>query len=102
MRVRQQKQRREVELVDDAHGDRSARSHGGLDTSSFDLVEVLDLLEGAFESLDPDDRTLIVLHHLEDRPLSEIAAIVHMPVGTVKWRLHEARKVLQGALEAAR
>ena len=43
-----------------------------------------------------------MLHHLEDRPLDEIAAIVHMPVVTVKWRLHEARKVLHAALEAAR
>jgi len=102
MRVRQQIQRREVELVADIHGDRSRRTDGGLDTSSFDIVEVLDLLEGAFESLDADDRTLIVMHHLEDRPLAEIAAMVHMPVGTVKWRLHEARKVLQGALEATR
>jgi DNA-directed RNA polymerase specialized sigma24 family protein len=40
-----------------------------------------------------------VLHHLEDRPLAEIAEIVHRPVGTVKWRLHEARAVLLRALE---
>jgi RNA polymerase sigma-70 factor (ECF subfamily) len=100
MRVRQQTQRREVELVDDAS---SGRPGGvGMDTSSFDAIEILDLLEGAFESLDADDRTLVVLHHLEDRPLDEIAAIVDMPVGTVKWRLHEARKVLHGALEADR
>ncbi|MFL5650682.1 MAG: sigma factor-like helix-turn-helix DNA-binding protein, partial [Chloroflexota bacterium] len=75
---------------------------GGVDTSTFDLVETLDLLDDAFESLDADGRTLIVLHHLEDRPLDEIAAIVEMPVGTVKWRLHEARKVLHGVLEADR
>ena len=42
---------------------------------------------------------MVVLHHLEDRPLAEIAALLHMPVGTVKWRLHEARRVLYGALE---
>lgn len=103
MRVRRQTQRREVELVtDDALAGGPGRGDVGLDNSSFDLVEVLDLLEGAFESLDPDDRTLVVLHHLEDRPIAEIAEIVHMPVGTVKWRLHEARKMLHGALEAAR
>ena len=64
-----------------------------------DRVEVMDLLEGAFEELDPDDRAMVVMHHLEDRPLAEIAACMHMPVGTVKWRLHEARQTLQRALE---
>lgn len=102
MRVRQQTHRREVELVSDETAARSGRDAASVDTTSFDLVEVLDLLEGAFETLDPDDRTLIVLHHLEDRPLDEIAAIVEMPVGTVKWRLHEARKVLHSVLGANR
>ena len=63
-------------------------------------VEAVDLLERAFERLDPDDRVLIVLHHLDDRPLNEIAEAVHMPLGTVKWRLHEARRALLQALEA--
>ena len=70
------------------------------DDSTLELVEVLDLLEGAFERLDPDDRAMVVLHHLEGRPLAEIAALLHMPVGTVRWRLHQARGVLQHALEA--
>ena len=65
-----------------------------------DRVEAIDLIERAFEGLDPDDRSMVVLHHLEGRPLAEIADIVHLPVGTVKWRLHEARKTLQRALEA--
>jgi len=69
-------------------------------TSSLERIEVLDLLEGAFQTLDADDRALVVMHHLEGRPLAEIAAAVHMPVGTVKWRLHEARQILQRALEA--
>jgi RNA polymerase sigma-70 factor (ECF subfamily) len=100
MRVRSQTHRREVQLIDggDRPGDADSRVH----TSSFDVLELLDMLEGAFESLDPDDRVLVVLHHLEDRPLDEIAEFVHMPVGTVKWRLHEARKVLHGTLEADR
>jgi RNA polymerase sigma-70 factor (ECF subfamily) len=59
----------------------------------------MDQLEAAFEQLDPEDRAMVVLHHLEDRPLAEIAASLHMPVGTVKWRLHEARQALQRSLE---
>jgi RNA polymerase sigma-70 factor, ECF subfamily len=68
--------------------------------TTLDRIEVLDLLEGAFQTLDPDDRAMVVMHHLEDRPLAEIAEAMHMPVGTVKWRLHEARQALQRALEA--
>jgi RNA polymerase sigma-70 factor, ECF subfamily len=68
--------------------------------ATLDRVEVMDLLEDAFERLDPEDRAMVAMHHLEDRPLAEIAASMHMPLGTVKWRLHEARQALQRALDA--
>jgi RNA polymerase sigma-70 factor (ECF subfamily) len=58
-----------------------------------------DAVDRAFAHLDPTDRALVVLHHIEDRPLAEIAASLEVPVGTVKWRLHEARKVLRAALD---
>ena len=61
--------------------------------------EALDLLERAFEALDPDDRALVVLHDLEQRPLGEIAASLHLPAGTIRWRLHEARTAMLSALE---
>ena len=99
MQVRRRQARiREVGLpdVDAGISDQAGQTHDG---SMFGMVEALDVLEAAFERLDPDDRTMVVLHHLEDRPLAEIAALLHMPVGTVKWRLHEARRVLYGALE---
>ena len=67
--------------------------------TALDRVEAIDVLEEAFEQLDPEDRAMVVLHHLEGRPLAEIAESLHMPVGTVKWRLHEARQTLQRALE---
>ena len=46
-----------------------------------------------------DKRTILVLHHVEGRPVDEIAAVVGVPSGTVKWRLHAARNELQRALE---
>ena len=95
MRVRRQVRAREVAL------DSVTESPGGWARAAetLDRVEVMDLLETAFEQLDADDRAMVVMHHLEGRPLAEIAASLHMPVGTVKWRLHEARQVLQRALE---
>jgi RNA polymerase sigma-70 factor, ECF subfamily len=68
--------------------------------SAIERLEAIDLLERAFEQLDAADRTMVVLHHLEGWPLADIAAILHLPVGTVKWRLHEARRSLQASLEA--
>ncbi len=99
MQVRHQSRLREVELAE-AGPDAAAAHPEAKNASTFELVEVLDLLEGAFEQLEPDDRAMVVLHHLEGRPLTEIAALLHMPVGTVKWRLHQARGVMQHALEA--
>ena len=99
MQIRRRQTRgREVVLGDvDVEGSGPSAQAGP--TSPFGMVEALDVLEAAFELLDPDDRTMVVLHHLEDRPLAEIAVLLHMPVGTVKWRLHEARRVLYDALE---
>jgi RNA polymerase sigma-70 factor (ECF subfamily) len=56
------------------------------------------VLERAFERLDADDRALIVLHHLDGRSVAELAAILDIPIGTAKSRLHHARSALERAL----
>jgi len=58
-----------------------------------------DALNRAFERLDADQRALLVMHHLEERPLAEIAAVLGIPEGTAKSRLFTARRALQNALE---
>jgi RNA polymerase sigma-70 factor (ECF subfamily) len=55
-------------------------------------------LERAFERLDVDDRTLLVLHHLDGRSVADIAAVLEIPVGTTKSRLYHARQALERAL----
>ena len=57
-----------------------------------------DLLGAALDRLPPDQRTILVLHHLEGHGLSELAEILEIPVGTVKSRLHTARRALEAAL----
>ena len=61
-------------------------------------------LERAFERLSVDERTLLVLHHLDQRPVIWIAETLAIPEGTAKSRLHAARRALERALarEAAR
>ena len=56
----------------------------------------------AFRRLDPDKRTLLVLHYVEAWPLADIAAALGAPTGTIKWRLSRARDALERALEAER
>ncbi len=54
----------------------------------------------ALEHLKPHHREIIVLCDLEERPDSEVAALLGVPKGTVKSRLRRARKELRGHLEA--
>jgi RNA polymerase sigma-70 factor (ECF subfamily) len=59
-----------------------------------------DAIGRAFDRLRPQDRLILVLHHVEERPVAEIARSLGVPVGTAKWRLHAARSALVKAMEA--
>lgn len=59
-----------------------------------------DQLERAFRSLSVDHRAVVVLHHYLDLPLTEVADVLGIPVGTVGSRLHYAMKGLHAALDA--
>ena len=50
----------------------------------------------------PDDyRLVIVLHYIEGYGVGEIARMLDAPVGTVKFRLYRARRILKRELEEA-
>jgi len=59
-----------------------------------------DILATALDTLPTDQRTILVLHHLEGHGVAELAEILAIPVGTVKSRLHTARRALESALAA--
>jgi RNA polymerase sigma-70 factor (ECF subfamily) len=59
-----------------------------------------DAIGRAFDRLRPADRLILVLHHVEERPVAEIARSLGIAVGTAKWRLHAARVALKKAMEA--
>jgi RNA polymerase sigma-70 factor (ECF subfamily) len=65
-------------------------------------ISAADAIRRAFRRLDADKRTILVLHHVEERSIGEIAALLAIPEGTAKWRLHAARQALTRALEAER
>jgi RNA polymerase sigma-70 factor (ECF subfamily) len=84
--------------IDAAEAGRSMASAAG---PADDVAERM-ALERAFDRLDADARTILVLHHLDGRGLAEVAAILGIPVGTAKSRLFAARKALERSLERER
>lgn len=56
-------------------------------------------VQRALLSLSPDLRAVVVLSDIEGYSYEEIAMILHVPVGTVKSRLHRARRTLQERLQ---
>jgi RNA polymerase sigma-70 factor (ECF subfamily) len=65
---------------------------GDFSAEARDLTDVLAALPAG-------QRQVVVLHHLADLPVHEVAAILGIPVGTVKSRLSRARAALAGALD---
>ena len=59
-------------------------------------------LDAAIRQLPVEQRSILVLHHLEGQPLTALAEVLEIPVGTVKSRLHAARQALQAAIDAER
>lgn len=56
-------------------------------------------LRDLVERLPPRLQTVTVLHYYADLPVAEVARLVRRPAGTVRRRLHEARRLLHTALE---
>jgi RNA polymerase sigma-70 factor (ECF subfamily) len=55
----------------------------------------------ALGALPLSQRQVLVLHHLADLPVGEVAATLRVPVGTVKSRLKRARRALAASLSEA-
>lgn len=65
-----------------------------------DGVHVRDAMSRAFETLEPDQRILLVLRFWQDLAVDDIAVRLAIPAGTVKSRLHHATGRLRAALVA--
>ena len=65
-------------------------------------IDERDALERAFQTLTPEHRAVVVLHHHAGLPLISIAEVAGVPLGTVKSRLHYATRILRAALATDR
>ena len=59
-----------------------------------------DQLERGFRRLSLEHRTVVVLHHYLDLPLSDVADAIGISPGTAASRLHYAMRGLRAALDA--
>ena len=64
----------------------------------FDDNLLSDEVVTAMDSLNEEFRTIIILSDLEQLTYEEIAEILDIPLGTVRSRLHRARKAMQEKL----
>lgn len=63
-------------------------------------IEIRDQLERGFRRLTVEQRAVLVFHHYLGLPLPDIAARLGLPLGTVKSRMHHAKRALRAGLEA--
>jgi len=75
-----------------------ARQSAPADDRSLRGVIDSDALNRAIDGLPLQQRAILVLYYLEDRPVSTVATILGIPSGTAKWRLFRARTALRTAL----
>ncbi|MEB3226065.1 MAG: sigma-70 family RNA polymerase sigma factor [Synechococcus sp.] len=68
-------------------------------TEGLSQIHYEDLVQRGLQSLSLEHRAVLVLHDLKELPQKEVAEILDIPLGTVKSRLHHARRSLRQFLE---
>jgi len=68
---------------------------------TLDASERQAAVQRALSDLDPHDRSIVVLRDMEDRSYEEMAAILGLPLGTVKSRLARSRERLRQKLASS-
>ncbi len=78
-----------------AVSEEAARSHA----DGAERGEARELLAWALDRLSPEDRAVLELVHIEERPVAEAAALLGWSTVNVKVRAHRSRKKLRAVLE---
>jgi RNA polymerase sigma-70 factor (ECF subfamily) len=60
--------------------------------------ELLDKLKTSIQSLEPEERSLVIMKDYYGLKFKEISRITNLPVGTLKSRLHTSRKKIRTLL----
>ncbi|HLU08255.1 MAG TPA: sigma-70 family RNA polymerase sigma factor, partial [Oceanobacillus sp.] len=63
-----------------------------------EMRELQAAVRNALDQLSPGQRAAIVMRYYFDMSEEEMAAQFNAPPGTIRWRLHAARRRLRGLL----
>jgi RNA polymerase sigma-70 factor, ECF subfamily len=85
-------------LVDELASDAADERGGGAPDDCVAAREELDRLAAAVDALPVKLRLVWVLRVLEELPTEDVAAALDIPIGTVRSRLHLARRQVDAAL----
>jgi RNA polymerase sigma-70 factor (ECF subfamily) len=86
----------DTEMVSIQEG--KSQAPGGLASRAETMDNVRDLLDDALDTLNDQQREIVLLFHQQNWPITEIAEHLRMPEGTVKSHLHRARKRMKRAI----
>lgn len=70
--------------------------------NDFIKKEELELLKREVAWLGKRHREIVLLHYYHNKKLAEIAGILDLPEGTVKWHLSDAKKILKKGMKKVR
>ncbi len=75
-------------------------SRGGPEAADDPLSRVmadehLSRMYRAMDSLDGDERAVLLLHYMDGLSYREMARVLHQPAGTLKWLTHQALEKLR-------
>jgi RNA polymerase sigma-70 factor (ECF subfamily) len=91
------RRKRDRELLEDVAGEVVVDTKAA--ESDVDLAGVDEpALDAALMAIPPPQREVLLLRYRDDLPYAEIAIIVGCPIGTVRTRLHHAKRRLQELL----
>ena len=79
-----------VERINESDGDPA---------DTLEQKEIQQEVQRALTELDASDAAIILLRDLQDVPYEEVARVLNVPMGTVKSRLHRARRALKVRLQ---
>ena len=92
------KQHPTVPLETNEHGELDVAEGNAQEATPLDFYELRErisqLAKAAEHELSPEQQQLFRLHHLEHRPISEVAALLDKSEDAVKSNLYRVRKVL--------
>lgn len=67
-----------------------------------DRRELHERVQAALQELEEESRQIVILREFEGMAYDEIAGLLRIPVGTVRSKLHRARRTLKARLEGER